>query len=219
MLFSICSICALLLQCKRIVWSALSLLSSGFVRRTESFPVQWQPSGPEGLPTQCPKLFCGGHVPVCTSHSYPPLCAEVLGKDTQPLATLHFNAWAAGLWKGSQPAQQTQTEHRVLWAGEHHTTTTGVVLTSSTLFYCYFYPFSPIVLYLSVYFCVSPTSFGGLKTSYFSPNPYRRFWIPWQSFTLCSKKKICGLACGRNGASFPRLPQPLPMSSTASLNR
>lgn len=55
------------------------------------------------------------------------MCAKVLGKNAQPLATLYINAGTAGLWKGPQPAQQTQTEHRVLWTGEHHTTATGKV--------------------------------------------------------------------------------------------
>lgn len=62
------------------------------------------------------------------------MCAEVLGEDTQPLAALHFDAGAASLWKRPQSAQQTQTEHRVLWAGEHHTTSAGKAI--STGFYC-----------------------------------------------------------------------------------
>lgn len=48
---------------------------------------------------------------------------------------------------------------------------------------------------------------------------YRRYWTPLLNFTLCSKKKTCGPGCGRKDASFLRLPQPLPMSSMASLNR
>ena len=122
------NISALVLKCGWVVWWALFIHPPGFVRRNESFPVQRQPSGPEGLPAQCPKLLCGGHVPVCASYSHPPLCAQVLGKDAQPLATLHSYVGAAGLWKGPQPAQQTQAEHRVLRAGEHHTTSAGNVL-------------------------------------------------------------------------------------------
>lgn len=125
---SICYISTLLLKWNWVADNlSLSPPSPGFVRRNESLPVQWQPPGPEGLPAQCPKLLCGGHVPVCTSYSHPSLCAEVLGQDAQPLATLHSDAGAAGLWKGPQPAQQTQAEHRVLRAGEHHTTSTGNV--------------------------------------------------------------------------------------------
>lgn len=47
----------------------------------------------------------------------------------------------------------------------------------------------------------------------------RRFWTLLRSYILCSKRRTCGRAYGRNGASFQRLPQPLPMSSMASLNR
>lgn len=47
----------------------------------------------------------------------------------------------------------------------------------------------------------------------------RRFWTLLRSYILCSKRRTCGQAYGRNGASFQRPPQPLPMSSMASLNR
>lgn len=73
-----------------------SLSSPGFVRGNESLPVQRQPPGPEGLPAQCPKLLCRGHVPVCPAYSHSSLCPEVPGQDAQPLATLHSDAGAAG---------------------------------------------------------------------------------------------------------------------------
>lgn len=51
------------------------------------------------------------------------------------------------------------------------------------------------------------------------PLPNRRSWTLWQSSTLCCRRRTCGPACGRRGASFLRRPRPSPTSSTASLSR
>lgn len=108
-------------------------LSPGTVGRNESVPMQWQPPGPERLSAECPELLCRGHVAVCTSYSYPPLCAEVPWQDSQPLATIHPDAGTAGLRKGPEPARQTQAEHGGVRAGEHHTASTGNVFSFRTL--------------------------------------------------------------------------------------
>lgn len=105
----------------------------GPVRWDESFPVQWEPPGSEGLPAQCPQLLRGGNVPVCAPYPHQALCVEVSGEDSQSVAALHSDAGTAGLWEGPQPAQQAQTEHqRVLRTGEHHSTTTGTGLQTSS---------------------------------------------------------------------------------------
>lgn len=92
-------------------------------------PVQRQSPGSERLPAQCSQLLCGGHVAVCSSHPYQALCAQVPRQDAQSVAPLHPHAGTAGLRERSQPSHQTQTEHRVLRAGEHHTASAGRLST------------------------------------------------------------------------------------------
>lgn len=48
---------------------------------------------------------------------------------------------------------------------------------------------------------------------------FRRYWIPLLNSTLCYKRKICGLVCGRSVASIRRQQLPLLTSSMDSLSR
>lgn len=97
----------------------------GPVWRDGSVPVQRQSPGAERLPAQCTQLLCGGHVTVCSSHPHQALCTQILRQDTQSVAPLHPYAGTASFRKRPQPSYQTQTEHRVLRAGEYHTPSAG----------------------------------------------------------------------------------------------
>lgn len=48
---------------------------------------------------------------------------------------------------------------------------------------------------------------------------FRRYWTPLQNFTLCYKRKICGLVCGRSVANILRQLLLLLMNSMDSLSR